>query len=178
MTNCGICRTNEGTNTLPDTFTDTDYLTTKAFCDGCIPLFDTQWLKTSFYWTRQEKKKIKQQEFYDILHKLEFPCLLSFTVSRKKHRLFRSKWSLSNKEVYISTDTEDVVLNLDKALPVLDYLQRFYRENKVSKDWIINEFPTNAIKKIGFEKYIQLQKKIKKIKGTPTLDLFVKFINL
>ena len=174
---CGICQKKQGTNKLKDTFTDCDYLPSKVFCEECFKLFDTEWLKTCFYWTKKEKRKIKQCDFEKILNNLEFPCLLSFSESRKKHRLFRTKWSATANKVYVSTDTGEVILNMRQDLPIFNYLCDFYRNNKISKSWIVGEFPAGAIKQIGIPKYLEFLQKVKKIKGTQKFELLVKFLN-
>lgn len=175
---CGICgQDKECKEILSDTFTDLDNLKSKVFCDNCIKLFDNQWLKTAFYWTKKEKRKCQQKDFENVLKNIEFPCLLSFSESRKKHRLFRTKWSYSRREVYISTDTGEVCLNLDRDMKLFDYLLKFYSENKVSKEWMKMEIPTGAIKKIGLEKYLEFQDRIKNEKGTAKFNLLIDFIN-
>jgi hypothetical protein len=174
---CGICgEKKECKEILKDTFTDLDNLKSKSFCKKCIKLFDNKWLKTSFYWTAENKKTIKQNDFEKILLNLEYPCLLSFSESRKKHRLFRSKWTYFSNEIYISTDYGEEILN-KHDLYFFKYLLDFYKNNKISKSWLLEGFPTGFIEKIGFEKYFKFCEKAKFYKGTLKYKLLVNFLN-
>ncbi|MDR0608198.1 MAG: hypothetical protein LBG52_07885 [Candidatus Peribacteria bacterium] len=83
------------------------------------------------------------------MHNLQFPCVLSFTDSNKKHRLLRSKISYGKSEVWITLDGSYLQLNLEEDLKLLEVLQDFYQQNKISKEWILTgNFPICAIKKI------------------------------
>lgn len=175
---CGVC--GEATNCfdiLKNTFTNLDQLKNQYICVRCVPLFSGKWLKTAFYFTNNKLQAIKQSDFEQILRNIEFPCVLSFSESRKKHRLFRSKVSVHHSCVYISVDDGEVCLNLNKDLPLFDYLLDFYRHNKVNKEWLLGELPTYAIESIGIKKYLEFQQKIQKYKGTQKYKILISFLN-
>lgn len=175
---CAICRKKKKCKKiLKKTFTDLDYLQGRFFCKNCIKLFNNKWLKTSFYWTKKNKRKIKQNQFYNLINNLKFPCLISFSESKKKHRLFRSKWSINKNKVYISLDNGNVILNLNKDLKLLNYLQKFYLKYNIQKKWLLNIFPIEIIKKIGFKQYLFFLKKTKYIKQTKKYKFFIKILN-
>jgi len=111
-------------------------------------LFNSNFRKKSFYITEEKANLITQKEILPILQKISFPCILSFTQSNKKHRLFRSKISQTREELFIILDDDILEFNLDQDLPVIEELDNIYKNNKISKEWIIQgNMPVNAIKK-------------------------------
>jgi len=177
---CGICKEYlECFDVLKDTFTNLDEVGTGVFCAECAPLFTTEWLKTAFYFTEKEMRKLKQAEFEDLLfnNKLEFPCVLSFSASRKKHRLYRSNISNSPEHVYISTDNGEVDLNIEKDKKIFDAMKKLY-SFKISKEWIkTGNYPSGAIAVIGLQQFMKLEKELKKHRGTEKFNLLVDFLN-
>jgi hypothetical protein len=177
---CGICN-EEGlcyTDARSANFTNHEYVSSLNVCEDCLPLLNSDFRKRNFYITENEARTIAQSEFYSILHNIQLPCILSFTDSNKKHRLFRSKISYKKNEVWITLDGNHLQLNLDTDLKLLDILQDFYQQHKVSKEWILTwDFPVWAIKKIWLEKRKEFEDNVRPYRKTDKLIYLVKFIN-
>lgn len=175
---CALCGDKaECFDVLRDTFTDLDNLQGRYCCQDCSPLFSTELLKTAFYITTSNIRKLKQNEFAEVLKEIEFPCILSFSASRKKHRLFRSTVSLSPERVFISTDTGEVILNLKKDLKLFDYLNKLYNEFKVTKAELISgEWTFYSIKKVGMVEYQNFLRITKATRGTEKYNLLISFL--
>lgn len=179
---CGVCQdiTDCYSDVISDTFTNLDQLSTHYICKECSCLFADSWRKSAFYINKKECKKIQQKEFEDILFNahIVFPCILSFSESRKKHRLFRSKISYSPLMVYVSTDDGEVVFNIEQDKELFFYLSELYNSYKLSKSWLeAGEWPTNVIPQVGLEKYLEYREKVKKHVGTAKLHLIINFLN-
>lgn len=178
MATCGLCGENKKCFAfLKDTFTDLDQLKTRVFCADCSPLFSAELLKTAFYITEKDVKKIKQHEFESILKTIDLPCVFSFSASRKKHRLFRSRVSTDRRHIFISTDTGEVELNLDKDLKLFDYLSELYNKHKLSKAELSADWNIANVVKIGSDKYFEFLKRTEKYRGTPKYELLINFLN-
>lgn len=181
---CGICgRYTDCYDILKKTFTNLDELYSRYICADCAPLFSIEWLKTGFYFTQNEMHKMKQHEYEYILFNqcIEFPCMISFSESRKKHRLYRTKISTSLDQVNLSTDMGNFIFNINPDSydnRVFWHLANMYNDYKISKSWLIDGFPMNAIyKTIGLKKYKELMELIHPIRWDYKLNLIVKFLN-
>lgn len=179
---CGVCGevTDCYSDVISDTFTNLDQLSSHYICPECACLFADSWRKSAFYITESECRKIQQKEFEDILFNgyIVFPCILSFSESRKKHRLFRSKISYSTAQVFVSTDDGEVVFNIEEDKKLFFYLLELYNNYKLSKSWLeAGEWPTNVIPQVGLEKYLEYREKVKKHVGTAKYKLIINFLN-
>ncbi len=177
---CAVCRKNKGTiEQFTETFTDLDGIKGGKICERCQPLFSGKWLKTAFYFHNNEKRNLKQNEIADILFKkMEFPCLISFSKSRKKHRLFRTKTSYAANDVILSTDDGDIHLNQNEDKKIFLFLEKLYNDYAIKKEDLLNNFESSfALKKIGMANYFLFKKIIKKIKGTPKYEFLIDIIN-
>jgi hypothetical protein len=176
---CGICGKDADKDILRDTFTDLDSLKSHVFCEDCSTLFDGEFLKTSFYITEKEKRAIKQNELYDLIFlTASFPCKISFSKSRKKHRLFRTKWSPDEATIIVSTDDGDILLSRKKDKEIAEYLLYLYNEKQSSKSDILQGFTTSqSLKRIGIDEYLRYKKKVGKLIKTKKLELLVDIIN-
>lgn len=179
---CGVCgESNKCYDILKDTFTNLDMLKNKMICKNCVPLFSDKWRKSAFYFTKKKLIKLKQNEFEDLIfkEKLEFPCILSFSESRKKHRLFKSKISYSNEKINISTDSGMVTLCLHKDQKLFTHLKQIY-------NW---KFPKSAIKtgnyhsgyfkkfNIPITNFLISENYLKRFRNTLKFNLLLQFIN-
>jgi hypothetical protein len=177
---CGVCYEYlECFDVLKGTFTNLDEVGTGVFCKQCAALFSTDWLKTAFYITLTGMYKLKQAEFEELLFngKIEFPCILSFSSSRKKHRLYRSNISYHPRCVYISLDSGDVILDLKKDKKIFGSLKKLYSFN-ISKEWIkTGEYPAKALVIMGLQEFMKLENELKKHRGTKKFNLLVDFLN-
>lgn len=178
---CGVCQ-KQGTcysDVLLNTFTDLDKLSSKYICHECSCLFSGVLLKTAFYITSTEVKKLKQNEFEKLLFidGLDYPCALSFSESRKKHRLYRTPVTLDSRNVYISTDDGYITLNIERDRGLFYYLNNLYNE-KISKEWLRSgKFPPMAIERIGLDRYLDFQKITERLINTAKYNLIISFLN-
>lgn len=148
------------------------------FCYDCCWLFNAEYRKKSFYITEKEEKIVSQKEFLGIFNNMEFPCVLSFTDSHKKHRLFRHRVSYDKNNVVLVTDNWYVVFDLDVDLPILNVINEFYSNNKVSKSRILEwSYPIGAIKKIWLEEYNRIEEIVKPLRWSDKLKYMVAFCN-
>lgn len=177
---CGICQTDTlcRSDARSNNFTNHEEVTSLLVCDKCLKLLASDYRKRSFYITQEQARTVSQWEIYDILNNMEYPCILSFTDSNKKHRLFRSLVSTSPRDVVIVLDDRYLRFNLEKEVSLLHYLSDFYNAHKVSKKdmakWV---FPINTMKKIWLENVVDYMEVLKPYIGTDILDYFIKFIN-
>lgn len=163
---------------ISDNFNSFEEFKWDGVCKECLPLFNADYRKKSFYITDKEAKTIKQNEIFNILHNIKLPCIISFTDSNKKHRLFRSKISTEKENVCIILDDWYLFLNLEKDIKILDKIDEFYKKNKVSKEWIIEgTYPVGAIKKYDLSEFLELEKLVKPLRGGQKLKYLVAFCN-
>lgn len=177
---CWICQscTTCYTDVVSSNFTNREDVTSTDFCFDCSKLFHSDYRKRSFYITQQDARLMKQNEFYEALHNLSFPCILSFTESNKKHRLFRSKISHDRNNITVTTDNTHIYLDLDEDLPILQAIQKFYQENKVSKSWIVTwDYPVGALVKIWIDARQEFEKVVAPLRWTSKFPYLVMRVN-
>lgn len=166
------------TDVVSSNFNNFEDVQSLNFCYDCCWLFNAEYRKKSFYITEKEAKTVSQKEFLDILNNLEFPCILSFTDTNKKHRLFRHRVSYDKSNVVLVTDNWYVVFDLDVDLPILNAINDFYANNKVSKSRILEwSYPIGAIKKVGLEEYNKIESLVKPLRWSDKLKYMVAFCN-
>lgn len=166
------------TDVVSDNFTNYEDVSDTVFCSWCSALFNATYRSKSFYITQNEIKTPSQKEFLGILNNLEFPCILSFTDSNKKHRLFRSKISHSPEQVFLMLDNGYVEFNLTIHLPILNSINEFYKNNKVSKEWILTgNYPITTMRKIWTEVIKDIEQIVQPLRGSQLLEYMVRFCN-
>jgi hypothetical protein len=85
---------------------------------------------------------------------------------------------MSRQKVYISTDSGDVILDLDEDLKLFKVLDQFYNKHKVSKSWIESgKYPVNFIKEIGYNEYNMFEKYVSDYRNSSKFSLLIKFLN-
>ncbi|MFW5720989.1 MAG: hypothetical protein ACOCWW_01235 [Bacteroidota bacterium] len=176
---CGVCEEVSEcyTDCIGSNFTNIDMLKSPYICKECANLWADDYRKKSFY-IAKKARVIQQGEILDILNNIEFPCILSFTESNKKHRLFRSKISLNRNNLYVITDDHIIKFDLDRDLPLLEYLGKVYNSSKISKSCLLSgRFPLSAIRNIGIEKYLEYRHKTRFIRNSYKFKLLIDFIN-
>jgi hypothetical protein len=170
---CGLCQEEGAIDILKDTFTDLDSLKSHVFCAEHAKLFDSEVLKTSFYIYDNQVFKIKQHELAGIIFgSIQFPSKISFSKSRKKHRLFRTKDSLNKNNIIVSTDDGDVVIDQEQDKSLFDYLNYLYKQ-KIPKSELLNGLSMSSTAKIGFKEFNKFKTTIGKILKTKKLELLV-----
>lgn len=179
---CSVCleETTEIVDLLTNSFTDREKIKDLKVCPSCSKLFDDEYRKSAFYATKKETKKIQQKDFEDILFVSgpKFPCVLSFSESRKKHRMFRSQVSMCQESVHISTDSGCVVLNLKQDKTLFQKMSEFYNKYKMSKSWIKNgNYPVPVIQQIGYKEFCEYESCFKESRGSPKFELLLNFVN-
>jgi hypothetical protein len=179
--NCCVCGdiVDEVIPCLTNTFTDREKLKSGDVCRECSRLFSDDYRKSAFYITENEARRIQQGEIEKILFQtIEFPCLLSFSESRKKHRLFKTIPSLSKEAVHISTDTAIVTVDTIKDSPLFQTMSDFYNSHKVSKAWIeTGKYPVSFYISVGKIVIDEFEDKVKEYRGSLKFSLFVKLLN-
>jgi hypothetical protein len=179
---CDVCGESitESVQVLGDTFTDRERLKNGHICRECSRLFSDEFRKTAIYCTEKELKKLKQSDFENLLFEgqIEFPCLISFSESRKKHRLFRTRVSLSRLNVFVSTDSGEVEFDLEEDAETFSVISDFYNKYTVSKGWIeTGEYPTQTYITIGYDVIKDFENKISSYRGTRKFILMIAFLN-
>jgi hypothetical protein len=175
---CGFCQEElEVFDIFGPKFNDREVLTNKYICKDCAVLFADYFRKKSFYISKKETKLLQQNEILDCLKKVEFPCILSFTESYKKHRLFKSQINFTKTNFAIQCDNYRVYLNLDEDVGLLNFLEEIYNKYELNKEWLeTGEIPSFKILEMKTD-YIKYKNLTDKIKKTNKLHILVKFIN-
>jgi len=179
LSKCGLCQENqECRNIFGPNFVGHDYITSPYICEDCAVLFSDTLRKKSFHITENTTGLIMQKDIADILRNTTFPCILSFTESNKKHRLYKSTISYDRTRVAVECDNERIYLNLDTDVPLMDFLENIYNNHKMSKSWLITgDIPAVIIKDMGIKLYTEYRGRTDPIRGQPKLRILVAFIN-
>lgn len=164
---------------IKDTFTNLDELRSPYICQACAPYFNGDLLKSAFYITDTEVRLLKQADFEPLVFgkQLEFPCLLSFSASRKKHRLYRARPTYSYHLIRIATDDGEVELTpADFAL--FDYLANLYNETECTKAELLTSLNQRTIDTIGMARLLDFRRRTAPYLGSAKYKLIVGFLNL
>jgi len=175
---CGYCQENlELFDIFGPKFNDKEFLSDNYICKDCIILFSDYFRKKSFYITKDKSELLSQNQIADVLRNIELPCILSFTESYKKHRLFKSQINYDKNNFAIQCDNYRVYLDLDKDIALMNFLETIYNKYELNKEWLLTgEIP--AIKIIDMQNdYIEYKKLTKNLLNTNKLIVLVKFIN-
>lgn len=178
---CGRCGEKRDcySDTLRDTFTNLDQLKSPNICGECAPYFSGELLKTAFCITEDGIQHLRQSDFERLVfgRNLQFPCILSFSASRKKHRLFRSRVTNSYTDIRISTDDGEVRFSLPADERLFAYLAKFYNDTGCSKSELLSLLAYRTIEKIGMAGLMEFERRTTPHKGTAKYKLIVDFLN-
>jgi hypothetical protein len=179
---CTICQKNkECYSYIKDTFTNLDQIRNNYYtCQECMVLFSGDMLKTAFYIDKDTIIKLKQADIQDyVFYKtLVFPCLISFSESRKKHRLYRTKPTLSYDNINVSTDISSISINRGKDISFFEYLSYLYNTFEIPKAMLENgNISVHYINIMGIDEYNTFKQKTKTHIDTEKYKFLIKILN-
>ena len=170
-------------NVISSNFTNFEYFKYKTnyLCKDCAKcLKDDRLRKNNFI---ADKKKIiffKQNDIekyiFELEKHIEIPFIFAITKTFKKHNSFKCKLNYDYKYFYIQEEDKRYLCDVKKMKEVYRELNNAYLYF-TKEELLTGNYRLINTEKYGKNKFIELEKMLKKYRGTHQFDLLIYMLN-
>jgi len=179
---CCFCNNDEAKEIIKPsgTFTDYDILKTKHICSFCNSIYKDAKYRRSC-WILNNKDSIffsKDKILENILNiKIKPPFKVFITTSYKKHGYYKTVWNYSLDNFQIRFDDLDIDFGKEKAIEILNIIETFYYNGFIKKEIESGKYNIKKLLTFGKDKWLENERKIKLMRGTPLFKFLLYCIN-